>query len=145
MSYMTPEYQRQHAAVYRARGKARDYQCVDCDNRAADWSLAHELDPNDVQSYFPRCRKCHLEYDWEAHQHTDETKAKISSGLTGHKRTIASRVNQSMTRTGLDESNILEIRRLFASGMLQSEIADMYDTSRMTINRIVNRKTWTHV
>ena len=145
MTWVSAEYQAQHATVYKAFGKAKEYRCTDCNNAAADWSFDRDGDPWSVDDYWPRCRRCHLLYDSDLHRPTVETKAKIALALTGHKRSITSRTKQSTTRTGLIESDILEIRRLHNEGHMQSIIADMFNTSRMTINRIVNRKTWTHV
>ncbi len=57
------EYKKAHAAVHRARGKARDQDCVDCGKQALDWSHKHDSEPTDPQNYEPRCRSCHKKYD----------------------------------------------------------------------------------
>jgi hypothetical protein len=66
-----------HLRVSRQRGPAADYECVDCEGPAKEWSLSHEAqdvkeeqrgrylvpyspDPND---YEPRCKQCHSYYD----------------------------------------------------------------------------------
>jgi hypothetical protein len=53
-----------HYRVYKARGKARDYPCVDCGKQAAEWSHRNgpgfSDDPND---YDPRCGRCHRLFD----------------------------------------------------------------------------------
>ncbi|MDN4162954.1 hypothetical protein [Nocardioides abyssi] len=73
-------YATAHYRVRRAKGSARDYQCLDCDNMATDWCLivnpsekhygysaygrkpttAFSLNPDD---YEPRCSDCHKAYD----------------------------------------------------------------------------------
>ena len=145
MTWVSAEYQAQHIAVYKAFGKAKEYICTDCDGPACDWSLETDGDPWDVNCYWPRCRSCHLKYDADLHRLSDESRSKIAATLTGRKRTVESRIKQSLSTSGLDVSDIIEIRRLHSLGKMQSEIADMFETSRMTINRIVNRQTWTHV
>lgn len=77
----TPAYETIHFRIYRERGKASQFDCVDCDNPALNWSLAHNapgrtafgaevgkryagtfysLNPFD---YEPRCDSCHRAYD----------------------------------------------------------------------------------
>lgn len=77
----TLTYTAAHKRVYRTRGKATTYQCVDCGRPARDWSY-DGTDPNeivehiggfvdrpvrrfslDVARYSPRCRKCHATRD----------------------------------------------------------------------------------
>lgn len=58
-------YMRVHVAIRRARGRAADYECVDCGAKAKDWSWKHDTDPHNVSSYEPRCAFCHREYDRE--------------------------------------------------------------------------------
>lgn len=58
-----------HQRVYRARGKAREHPCVDCEGPATEWSRIHGRDGKDVKDYEPRCKKDHHAYDranWEA-------------------------------------------------------------------------------
>lgn len=63
-----------HHAVARRRGKARKFDCVDCENPAREWSYDHS-DPDefrsstgkwystDIRRYEPRCRTCHVTFD----------------------------------------------------------------------------------
>ena len=66
-----------HRRVSRLRGKATQYQCIDCGDQACDWSYDNS-DPNeligtgpwkgiaystDPSRYAPRCRPCHSKYD----------------------------------------------------------------------------------
>lgn len=53
-----------HQRVERRRGKAREYQCVRCPERALDWAQVHDTDGQDPWGHFmPLCRKCHRHYD----------------------------------------------------------------------------------
>ncbi|WP_141898688.1 hypothetical protein [Paramicrobacterium agarici] len=66
-----------HRRLYRTRGKASSYSCVDCGRAAREWSyngkderalfedfngtaVAYSLDLN---NYDPRCTSCHRKYD----------------------------------------------------------------------------------
>lgn len=77
-----------HYRLYVVKGKARQFQCVDCDRQALDWSWIHDTDKFDIENYEPRCRRCHKIYDgglpsFEGHKHTDEWKQKRSKIMTG--------------------------------------------------------------
>jgi hypothetical protein len=45
----------------------------------------------------------------------------------------------------LSEKQVLEIRNLHSQKILQIEIAKLYNHNVSTINKIVNRKSWTHI
>lgn len=82
-----------HQRVYRAKGKAVEYDCVDCGGPASEWSYDH-ADPNEKlqfmstnrgdfdvpysvnpDHYDPRCKPCHVVYDSKSiteYQHTQE-------------------------------------------------------------------------
>ena len=45
----------------------------------------------------------------------------------------------------LTNAFVLEIRRLYASGVRQSEIADRMGLTRPAVHYVVRRKTWSHV
>lgn len=64
-----------HSWIHRRKGPARDHDCVDCGNPAAEWSYNH-TDPDaltcpgrgslysrNVDCYDPRCIPCHRSYD----------------------------------------------------------------------------------
>jgi hypothetical protein len=63
-----------HQRIHKARGKASEYACVDCDKPARHWSYDHS-DPNekhdpekgpyspDIDRYEPRCVRCHKRFD----------------------------------------------------------------------------------
>jgi hypothetical protein len=69
-----PGYDAAHKRVSRARGPARQFECVDCAGPAEEWSyrggstaealtetgLAYSPNPND---YEPRCKGCHRRRD----------------------------------------------------------------------------------
>lgn len=71
-------YTAAHDRVYKARGSAKDYLCVECGGSAQHWSYNH-ADPNekseplktgnltyfsaDVANYDPRCIPCHARFD----------------------------------------------------------------------------------
>lgn len=52
-----------HSQVRRILGPAREYDCVDCDRPAMDWTRTDGTDGLDTNDYRPRCRKCHRAYD----------------------------------------------------------------------------------
>lgn len=66
-------YQRAHALVIRARGKASAYTCP-CGTPARDWALdrdhpdviasARYVWAEDAEAYRPRCRSCNLREDF---------------------------------------------------------------------------------
>lgn len=43
------------------------------------------------------------------------------------------------------EEDILRMRELYASGMLQKDIASMFGTRQPWVSQVVNRKVWTHI
>lgn len=66
-----------HKRLYRQRGSARAYACIDCGKNAREWSYDGQ-DPNelignshqwrlayslDLSHYFPRCSSCHRLFD----------------------------------------------------------------------------------
>jgi len=71
-------YRAAHVRVEKARGKARLYFCVDCSERAQEWSLGKDAEnvlissadnsagkaySLDVEDYEPRCMSCHRKHD----------------------------------------------------------------------------------
>lgn len=45
----------------------------------------------------------------------------------------------------LNESLVLEIRKLFSQGMKQSEICRRYNLHKATVSKVVNRHSWNHI
>lgn len=74
---VAPSYTAAHTRVYRSRGRASDYPCVDCGGEAEEWSYdstgvrEHEAlrgnsllkYSSDLDSYSPRCVPCHRKLD----------------------------------------------------------------------------------
>lgn len=56
-------YTANHTRVRNAYGSASQFECINCDSLAKDWSHTHGTDPGDPHNYTPRCRPCHREYD----------------------------------------------------------------------------------
>lgn len=50
--------------------------------------------------------------------------------------------NRNSSNTHLTESDIKEIRRLDANGMMQIDIAPMFGISQQSVSKIVNNKSW---
>ena len=61
---------------------------------------------------------------------SDETKAKISQSLIGHKS----------SRRKLNDDQVAEIKSLHNDGMSNRQIAKMFNVSRQTINDLINNK-----
>ena len=50
--------------VRKARGPAREQQCVRCPEQALDWATIHgETGKDPWADYVPLCRRCHIAYD----------------------------------------------------------------------------------
>lgn len=87
----SPEYQRKHRAMRKARGKASDQACVDCDRQAHDWSQVHDTDGTDPEAHYePRCRSCHQKYDV-----TDERRKAVGDMYRGKEHSEKSKENMS--------------------------------------------------
>lgn len=87
------EYMRRHKDVYKARGKAIDYKCVDCGKKAREWSTVRGTDGSDPHAHYePRCVPCHTRYDDKA--------AKVSAAQRGTTRSVESNEKRSKTLTG---------------------------------------------
>lgn len=84
-----------------ANGKARDHDCVDCGKTAYDWSRDHDKDGEDPGDYDPRCRSCHLKYDY-----TDERRDKISASNKGRatNKSFAGRKHSPETKAKMAEA-----------------------------------------
>jgi hypothetical protein len=86
-------YNTAHRWLRLDRGHASTHRCVDCGERARDWSYAYEratqrhfdascqpsapysLNPND---YDPRCKRCHANYDMRHRKQTTHPEAEVS-------------------------------------------------------------------
>lgn len=68
------DYDAMHERLKQQRGRAREYMCICCGERAQEWAYQH-TDPeplvsqhgclytDDVMAYEPMCRTCHRAYD----------------------------------------------------------------------------------
>lgn len=75
----TPTYRTIHTRLAKQRGRADAHPCIDCGQRARDWSLRNDamdvlVGPTkpggpvcsystDLNDYEPRCKTCHKRYD----------------------------------------------------------------------------------
>lgn len=56
-------YLGRHDRIYHRRGKASEYDCVDCGKQAEDWSQKKGTSGTNTEDYDPRCTRCHMRYD----------------------------------------------------------------------------------
>jgi hypothetical protein len=62
--YAERGYMTAHRRVAAERGKASEYDCVDCSQPAAEWSyVGTGYYSTDTSLYSPRCRSCHTIFD----------------------------------------------------------------------------------
>ena len=54
-----------HKRLYRKFGSASKFNCVDCVKKAQDWSNENEKYTDNRKDYKPRCRSCHMKYDFK--------------------------------------------------------------------------------
>ena len=126
------EWRRIHSRVRRTYGSPSLYACNDCNGDATDWSWIHGKDPDDIDSYEPRCKSCHMKYDM-----TDEWRS--NNARYGNKNACGN--NQAHTA-----ADVLEIRRIHSQGLYNmNQIARIYGVSNTSIKKIVNKQSWCHV
>ncbi len=93
-------------------------------------------------------------------KHSEEYKKKMSERMSGtgnhrfgkkaSEETIkkkidsAKRGNESKS-SKLSEEDVLKIRELHKTGVIQREIAAQFNIAKSNVSSIVNRKTWTHI
>lgn len=65
--------------------------------------------------------------------------------LAAIERRKAERGYAGMRTRGLTEEQVRDIRRRVSSGETQADVARSTGITKLTINRIVNKKTWRHV
>jgi hypothetical protein len=97
-------YSARHARIYKARGKASDYTCHTCPNRAREWAQLHDRDGEDPDDYVPLCKPCHIEYDdgayWTDRTMTAAQRKVLSIAHTGLKQTERTRRRRSEALKG---------------------------------------------
>ena len=107
-------YGAKHLRVYRALGWAWQRQCVDCGERARDWSQLHGTDGLSLDDYLPRCRKHHRIYDADSYR------------------------GERNGQTKLTDEDVLAIRAEYATGTVtQRDIARRYSVSQTHVGQIV--------
>ena len=114
------EYNRAHHRTRRDRGPASSWCCSNCSRPGYAWAQIHDSEPVD---YLPMCQSCHIKYDM-----TPEWRAKLQKNSAK-----------------LDESDVIEIRRLKQSGWSAREIAEIYEVTPHHIRKIVNRTYWSNI
>lgn len=88
---------------------------------------------------FGKCGNKHHNYDKVV---SDETRNKISSSKMG----CAGMKGENNPVSKLKEIDVINIRKLYGEGKLsQLKIAKLYDVSQTAINKIIARKTWSHI
>ena len=93
-------------------------------------------------------------------KHTEESKAKMSAANSGEnhpqygkKHTEEHKAKLSIVNSGetasnakLTESDVLEIRRLYATGdYTQKELSIKFNVNQQTISKIILRKLWKYI
>ncbi|MHA1210843.1 MAG: hypothetical protein ACTSSH_00130 [Candidatus Heimdallarchaeota archaeon] len=56
-------YLGKHKRIYKMKGSAKNYKCIDCNKSAEEWSNINHLYSDNPDDYLPRCIKCHRKYD----------------------------------------------------------------------------------
>lgn len=72
---------------------------------------------------------------WDSHRNNMQDRYKHGTDPTGVRNPSAI----------LNESQVLEIRKLYRNGMLQKAIAPLFGVSKQCIQMICTRQTWSHI
>jgi transposase-like protein len=80
------QYSRNHRRVRKNKGKAKEQSCVDCNCPAFDWSQRKETDGSSDEHFEPRCRHCHLSYDFTSERAHALQQARQKSGYSEETR-----------------------------------------------------------
>lgn len=72
-----------HKRIHRQHGKASDRKCIECGNRARDWSNETGKYTDKIEDYVPRCRKCHTRKDENWKKNKSENWKKLSRDSKG--------------------------------------------------------------
>jgi len=77
-----------HKRLAKSRGKASMHNCVDCKEKAKDWSFDRKIGNSlNFKRYKPRCRSCHRKKDAKGNanslgfKHSKEFKEKASKRM----------------------------------------------------------------
>lgn len=133
-----------HKRIFRERGKATQYACVDCAGPAREWSYNGE-DPNeitgtvgrfklpyslDLAHYEPRCTPCHRNFDNAIRYAQGRMPTNRGERAGGAKFTMA---------------QVIAMRDQDSAGVPRSEIEKQFSISQSYLARIIKRETWRHV
>ncbi len=146
-----------HELLKGARGVARNYKCIQCEDPAREWAWQRGEDPNLISSYEPMCRSCHLLYDltteWitairksltgsKRANHTPETKVKLSLALQGNRNGLGKNLgNRNGAKLTVD--NVNEIRMKYTTGeYTQGALAEEYGVTQSTVGRALRHESW---
>lgn len=81
--------------------------------------------------------------------HTQETKNKISASLSGRKipsNIISKFSGENHGKAKLTKQEVLEIRNLYTTGKYsQSQLGKIYNISKSTVAKILNKKIWKNI
>jgi hypothetical protein len=108
-----------HERVLKARGRASEQPCVDCDGQARHWSQKHGTTGQDPYDYEPRCVTCH----YGTAGYDDEARAR----------------GEAHSNAKLTEEQVRGIRTSTAT---QRELARIHGVSQSAISYVRQRKTW---
>jgi hypothetical protein len=114
-----PSYDVWHHRVNKARGAASGYACVDCGDRAQDWSTVNPSSDDIAARFQPRCRRCHRHHDGAIGE--GNPRAKLTSG------------------------KVRQLRGRRADGLTYRQLAAEFGISDASARAAVHRKTWAHV
>ncbi len=109
------------------------------------YQLAYVLHYGDYDRTLIICHKCNNRNCLNpVHLYAGTHKENTADMFRAHRQ--PNRHGYYATNRILDESQVLEIKKLLLEGtLLQREIAAMYEVDRITINDIHNKRTWKHL
>ena len=141
----TSEYIAIHDRVRQMRGSANSYTCVDCSDPALDWAHITGTDQSDPTNYEPRCRSCHMRYDWATGARVmDDDQRQMRQEIM--QRVRYEPVGVANGNAKLTDDDVREIRfRYAAGGVSQSALGQEYGVTQPMIGYIVRRELWKHI
>jgi hypothetical protein len=128
-----PTYASMHQRIYRKRGKASTYTCINCGTTAAEWACIRNKTVEgthcgikvrwsiNVDDYDPMCSRCHARLDAQA--------------IAGEAH-YAAKLNEEMVR---------ELRARAAAGEVIVHLAREFGMNDGTVRDAIAGRTWTHL